>query len=345
MRARHRMALGDWRLWVYLTAFVLSLACLVRPSWRGPAEVFDYVFVFDITQSMNVRDMGQGRKGPTRLGYARQAAARVLEGLPCGSAVGVAIFSAHRSLLLYEPVEVCTHYSEITRSLAGLDWRMAWRARSEVAKGLYSAIEIVQALGGSTRLAFFTDGHEAPPINSRFRPRPPAGDGGAGGLMVGVGGRVPVPIPKLDRGGRHLGYWRADEVMQTDVYSYGRPAGEGREPMVDVGPAPVGQQGRPVAQEHLSALHEDYLRQLAAEQGMNYLRLGDPAGLARQLTRPGLGRQVIMDRDLRPVLGGFALLLLLMGAVELPWSTAAAWLHRHRGVRAAAGEYRVGRSK
>lgn len=309
-------ALRDWRVWALLAAFALILVCLARPTWRGRSEVFSYVWVFDITQSMNVRDMGQVPPGIGRLEYARQVAARALRRLPCGSEVGVGVFTAHRSLLLFEPVEVCTHYSELTQSLAGLDWRMAWRARSEVAKGLYSGLRIVRALGGSTHLVFFTDGHEAPPINRRLRPRFPAG-GGGGGLIVGVGGRVPVPIPRLDRAGRRLGYWRADEVMQTDVYSYGRPAGQGREQMVDAGPAPIGEAARRGGREHLSALHEAYLRRLADEQGMDYLRLGGPAGLAGSLTESGRGRWVAMDRDLRPVLGGLALLLVLLATTQL----------------------------
>ena len=62
---------------------------------------------------------------------------------------------------------------------------------------------------------FVTDGHEAPPLDPRHRPAFDDKPGDVAGLLVGVGGLLPVPIPKSDPMGRPLGFWRADEVMQT----------------------------------------------------------------------------------------------------------------------------------
>ncbi len=117
------------------------------------------------------------------------------------------------------------------------------------------------------------------------------------------GGRTPVPIPKLDRQGRRLGYWGPDEVMQVDVYTYGRPAAGGREAMVGQTPVP-----RASGSEHLSFLHEGYLRRLAAERSFAYLRLEDPQGLTEALSRAELATPMETTRDLRGVAGALALL-------------------------------------
>lgn len=103
-----------------------------------------------------------------------------------------------------------------------LDWRMAWVARSEVAKGLHSALNVAEELGAQTTMVFLTDGHEAPPINPAYAPRFSGVVGEVDGVLAGVGGVVPVPIPKLDERGALTGYWSADEVLQIDVFSMGR---------------------------------------------------------------------------------------------------------------------------
>jgi hypothetical protein len=58
------------------------------------------------------------------------------------------------------------------------------------------------------------------------------------GVIVAVGGDAPAPIPKLHRQGRLTGHWGQGEVMQMDAYTYGRPAGEGREAMMGEAPRP-----------------------------------------------------------------------------------------------------------
>lgn len=246
----------DWRL------AALVAATLLHPTILGEGVQYRYLWVFDITQSMNVRDTGP----------------------------------AHRSFPLFKPVEICTDYPELRPVIKGLDWRRAWRARSEVAKGLYSGIHVVGALG--TALVFFTDAHEAPPVNPTLRPRFGGQAGAMKGVIVGVGGDAPVPIPKLDREGRLTGYWGQGEVMRVDVYTYGRPAGGGREAMVGEAPRP-----KAPGTEHLSHLHEAYLKRLAAEQSFVYLRLEGPEGLTHLLTQAAPSETA---RDLRGVLGGWA---------------------------------------
>lgn len=304
--------LGALRGNLPLAALLVTAALLLPPIPIKRAS-FDYLFVFDITQSMNVIDAAlgaAGQPGPSRLDAVKTALLGALEQLPCGSRAGLALFAGHRTFLLFTPVELCADFAELQAMIAAIDWRMAWAARSEVAKGLFKSAALATRL--DARLVFFTDGHEAPPIHPDYRQRyrstpeqPPLR-----GLLVGVGGEQPAPIPKYDRDNKLLGYWRHDEVMQVDTYSLGR---EGRgEQMVGV---EAGDLAARIAggQEHLSSLKQAYLLELAAETGLHYVRLNGAEALAESLTAGYLAGSREQPTDLRWLPAGLALLVLLSG--------------------------------
>jgi len=232
--------------------------------------------------------------------------------LPCGSKLGWAIFTEYRSYLLFAPVEVCANRAELRATLDGIDNRMAWTGSSEIAKGLHSAIGIAKALPGVPSLVFVTDGHEAPPLSPRHRPAFDDKPGDVGGLIVGVGGTTPVPIPKSDPAGRPLGFWSADEVLQTDPRSLGREASVRGETMSEDGDAvPAVGLGATPGAEHLSSLREPYLQLLAAENGLNFHRLLEPQALVEALQAPVLARPLLARVDARVPLAALALALLL----------------------------------
>ncbi|HSN33580.1 MAG TPA: vWA domain-containing protein [Ideonella sp.] len=296
-----------------LGAAVLALgATFLHPHARVEQPLFDHVVVFDITQSMNVEDMQRGGKPVSRLRFARQALRDALLRLPCGSKVGWGVFTEYRSLLLFAPVEICANLAELRASLDHIDNRMAWVGASEVAKGLYSGIGMAKELPGTPSLVFVTDGQEAPPVNPLHRPPFGGKAGEVSGLVVGVGELVPSPIPKSDPQGRPLGYWGADEVMQVDPRELGRGGSVGGEKMTeDPGASAPPLPGATPGSEQLSSLREAYLRLLAQETGLGYLRLGDERELAAALTAPALARPVAADADLRFVPALVALLALL----------------------------------
>lgn len=304
-------------------ALLLVLLALLDPALHGPGRRHDWVVVLDVTQSMDVRDMPvTAADGSTQLVSRLQAAKRQLDAvigeMPCGSQLGLGLFTESRSFLLLAPMEVCANYRELKDTLARIDGRMAWTGNSEVAKGLFGAVAIAAGLPEKPALLFLSDGHESPPVNPRYRPNFPGTPGEVRGVVMGVGGDELAPIPRSDPAGRPLGFWGANEVMQVDPRSLGR-GGTG-EALVDteadkpVQPIP----GVVPGKEHLSALRGDYLRELADSLKLGYQRLDAPATLRERLLDPALAHPAPSRHALAPLLGGAALLALLLSYLPPP---------------------------
>ena len=303
--------------------FLSGLACLpLRQTREEP--VFTYIAVVDITRSMNVEDYQAEGKAVSRLEFTRRTLRRLVADLPCGSRFGLGVFTERNSALLFEPVETCAGYPAITAALARLDWRMAWAADSRIAVGLLSTLE---TLGRYTdaRLLFITDGQEAPPVNPRYRTNFDPVRGRMKGILVGTGGLTPKPIPKFDEQGRKLGFVSPDEVPHRSTFGLSELPPEEIEGY-HARNAPFG--NAPMAgTEHLSALREDYLRQLAGEAGLEYQRPESGEDLFPALVRPeSVGRREIkVDARWLPAI--FALVAL----------AAAYLLNRCHGFRRNAG--------
>lgn len=315
LQKRIRMNL-DTQLVLLLIASILLFAALGRPTAELERDVYRFVFTFDVTQSMNVSDASLHGAPVTRLDFAKAAVRRTLELLPCGSQIGLAIFTEHRSFLLFSPVEVCDNYTAISTMLDKIDWRMAWAARSEVAKGLYSSLSLASSLGKETRVIFLSDGHEAPPVHPEYRPQYSGTPGEISGAIIGIGGSNPTPIPRLNYEGKVVGNWTAREVLQVDTYSLGRGANVEAEPMVGVDMSDV---ARRIAEgtEHLSSLREGYLQQLARETRFDYFRPETPQQLGNWLTQSTFAYHKATDTDLRWVPGILAMLSLLLAYVTV----------------------------
>lgn len=310
MKAGHRASRWrDVRLWLLIASVAMLAATALRPVVTLERGVFRHLLVFDITQSMNVRDVELDGQPISRLELSKRAAVEALDDLPCGSSVGLGVFTGHRTFVLSTPVEVCAHYGELARMIEVVDWRMAWIARSEVAKGLYSALLASQEVGADTTPIFVSDGHEAPPINPGFRPRFDGLPGNVKGAIGGVGGMMPVPIPKLAPDGSQRGFWQASEVLQVDPYTLGR-SGSVSESMVGVEGNDV-EQRIAAGTEHLSSLRESYLRRLADELRLGYRRIDTPADMSALLLSTELATSRAADTDLRWLVASIGLLALV----------------------------------
>ena len=287
---------GSIRLRVGLTVALLTLAAW-NPSATWQKTVFDAVVVLDITQSMNVTDYRLEGRDASRLDYAKAALSRGLLALPCGSRVGWGIFTEYRILLLAAPAEVCANYGDMIGLLDRIDNRMAWANASEIGKGVANAVKAVQALPSKPGLLFISDGHESPPRHRDARSPFEAKSGELRGVLVGVGGDEPRPIPKSDPEGKPLGFWAENEVTQlADDASAGSSQA-----------AP--QQAR--SHEHLSAMHEANLIALARAGDLNYRRLHALEDMQEALTLPELSRRRETPVALGPAFAVAALAVIL----------------------------------
>jgi len=268
---------------------LVGLAMPTVPLQRG---VFDYIVVFDISQSMNVEDYELDGGPVSRLSYARDAARRALRELPCGSRLGWGAFTGNRTLLLLAPVEICASYNDLLGSLAQIDARMRWSDASEISKGIYWAIQAAQDTPSTPNIVFVSDGQEAPPLEAgefatllaKLKDPP------IRGWLVGAGGDEPSPIPKIDTDGKRHGFWQADEVIQSES------AVDGATPGL----------------EHLSGLREQHMKTLAHLVNLEYTRLANPASLSDAMSDSRFARRQQVPTDLSWVAAALALLLLVV---------------------------------
>ena len=278
-------------------AITLALACLlialIMPTLNIPRNTFSYLVFLDISQSMNVEDYELDGRPASRLAYARHAVREALGDLPCGSRIGLGVFVEYRTLLLVAPIEVCDNYHDLLVSLDYIDGRMRWRESSEVTKGVFWSIRAAKELGENSNVLFLTDGHESPPLRPRARPNfDDVKPGEIQGWLIGVGGYTPLPIPRTDRDGNRLGYWRADEVVQRKNKSSKGAKGQ--------------------SSEHLSSLREAHLQTLAQQVGFEYARLERPSSVREAMRDRRFSRRRPVPTNLYWLPAMAALILLVL---------------------------------
>jgi len=291
--------------WLVLALVLLGVATTYS-TFQVSQDTYRFLFVVDITQSMNVSDMELQDAVTTRFEFAKSAIETAFSDLPCGSEAGLGIFTAHRTFVMFTPVEICEHFNALSDMLEKVNWRMAWTARSEVAKGLYSAIDAARQSEHETRLVFLTDGHEAPPLNRSIRPPFRAEPGSVEGFIAGVGGHVPGRIPHFDDYGNIVGYWSHEEVMQIDIHSLGRPASEQGELMVGI-----------------NMQKENHLQELAEQTGLNYVRIDSPSHFVENLRKEKYARRTPVLSDMGWIPATLAFGCLIYCFVVVPWRSAS----------------------
>lgn len=285
-------------------AALLVLPIYAAPTLWLPGPTYRYLFVLDVTQSMNVRDVDDGGPARSRLDAAREALIGALRALPCGSHASVALFADSETLPLFEPLEVCAHFPAMEQIVAGLDWRMAWSGNSQIDVGFASAL--AEAALREMDLVFVTDGDQKPERRAVRLTALHALRGKARGWLVGIGGDQARPVPRLDAHNRIAGYWEPGEARRQGFNPNAVAQSDGLSAGYDSAPDSL-------PDEHLSALHEPELEDLARAAGLGYLRLTGTNSLLRAVNDPGLARMSDAPRDLRAVFGLFAGVLLLVG--------------------------------
>jgi mxaL protein len=287
MRLRERIF--DFRLWCLVFSALLVSVALLNPKVHTKKSTYSFFVVFDITQSQNAEDMVLEGRAVSRLAFAKHVMRETLRDMPCGSSLGIGLFASAELVPLFKPIEVCRNFSEIDKVIEAIDWRMAWNDSSQVAFALYSAIARVKDWGlhKQTRVVFLSDGDEtgsyAIPSEGFYVDSPAAVDtpppftlkkGEVRGLIVGVGGLVPAPIPRFDEFGKRAGFLSSQ-----------------------------------------SRLDEKYLKKLAAETGLEYVRLESARQLSSVLKSQMFGELREAEIDIRLPLATAALFFLLLGVL------------------------------
>ncbi|MGZ8241766.1 MAG: vWA domain-containing protein, partial [Methylobacter sp.] len=260
------------------------------------------------TRSMNATDYQLADQPVSRLQFVKQVLHELLAKLPCQSKVGLGLFTERRSTLLFEPLEVCSAYTEIDTAISKLDWRMAWAADSNISKGLFNTLEMLNDNDNESAVIFMTDGQEAPPVNPKYQADFSALKGKRRGMIIGIGGLTAVPIPKFDNQGRPAGFYGPEDVPQRSSF------GESNlDPSAIKGynarNAPFGSEAAS-GNEHLTSLHEMYLERLGMESGLGYARLTNSISLIQSLQIPELASLKTVQIDIRWRMALPALLLL-----------------------------------
>lgn len=292
--------------WFVLAALVL-LPVFARPHLMLPGGTFSYLFVVDVSESMNVRDVDAGAPNESRLDRAKTSLIAALANLPCGSRAALALFAGTDTLTLFEPLEVCRHFPAIEQVVRNLDWRMAWDGDSRIEAGLINALR--EAGQRHLDLVFISDGDEAPHIDVPRLSDLLALRGPVKGWMVGVGSSEPRPVPRLDADNQIVGYWSAIDAAREGFHPNLVELLASAQPGQDLEASGALDE----VQEHKSMLRADYMKQIGGAAGLGYATADTPQRLASLVVDSGLQRQERAERDMRVVFGLASALLVAIG--------------------------------
>lgn len=249
-------------LFLLLTVFSLIIA-LFNPSIPITKNIYNYIFIVDISQSMNTKDMIIENEEVSRIEYTKSTISKILGRLPCKSKVSIGMFAGVSVAATYTPIEVCENFSVINSTVDNLDWRSTWSGNTRIRESMVNLARLIRSFPESAQVIYFTDGEEAPKLHvfntrdlSQFQ-------GGNDWLLVGVGSDKGTAIPKYDSKNQLIGYWSIDSfALQPGIAQISESNIGTRNDSVALG----------VSDRYLSKLDEKYLMDLSKEIKGNYVR-------------------------------------------------------------------------
>lgn len=246
-----------------LLTFVSLLLALYNPSIPITKNIYNYIFIVDISQSMNTKDMSIDNNEVSRIDYTKTMVSNLLERLPCKSKVSIGMFAGVSVAATYTPIEVCKNFSVINSTIDNLDWRSTWSGNTRIRESMVNLARLIRSFPESAQVIYFTDGEEAPKLHvfntrdlSQFQ-------GGNDWLLVGVGSDKGTPIPKYDSKNQLIGYWSNESfALQPGI--------------AQISQSNIGTRSNKIAfsesDRYLSKLDEKYLIDLSNEIKGNYVR-------------------------------------------------------------------------
>lgn len=243
-------------------ALIFLIIALFKPSLPIKRDIYSYMLVADISQSMNVKDMSIAGKTVSRMEYQQYMMHRIVSELPCGTQVSIGVFAGVSVAALYTPIEVCENFNAIDDGINNLEWRMGWSGNSRIRESMVTLAKLIRSFPEPAQVIYFTDGEETPRLHI-FNTRDLTGfQGGKDWLIVGVGSQKGTPIPKLDEHNQLIGYWANESfAMQPGVAQISQDnIGTRNDEIADN-----------VSDRYLSRQDNKYLQKLAGEVGGNYV--------------------------------------------------------------------------
>lgn len=246
-----------------LAALLLLIIALFNPKVPIKRDIYSYMLVADISQSMNTVDKTLNGKPVSRMVFMQDLMHRLVGELPCGTNVSMSVFAGVSVAALYSPIEVCENFDAINDTIDHLDWRTAWSGNSRVRASMITLAKTIRSFPEPAQVVYFTDGEEAPKLHVFNRTDLTAFQGGEDWLFVGIGSDVGTPIPKFDEHNQLIGYWSGDSfAMQPGIAQISESNLGVRDDNVAGG----------TSDRYLSKLDEEYLKELAKEVNGLYVR-------------------------------------------------------------------------
>ena len=246
-----------------LLTFLSLLMALYNPTIPITKNIYNYIFIVDISQSMNTKDMLIDNKEVSRINYTKSMVSNLLERLPCKSKVSIGMFAGVSVAATYTPIEVCKNFSVLNSTIENLDWRSTWSGNTRIRESMVNLARLIRSFPESAQVIYFTDGEEAPKLHvfntrdlSQFQ-------GGNDWLLVGVGSDKGTAIPKYDSKNQLIGYWSNESfALQPGI--------------AQISQSNIGSRGDNVAysmsDRYLSKLDEKYLIDLSKEIKGHYVQ-------------------------------------------------------------------------
>lgn len=289
------------------SAFVLLIAAAFKPALPLPRNIYSYLLVADISQSMNVVDTTLNGKPTTRIAYTQYMLHHIVANMPCGTRVSIGLFAGVSVAALYNPIEVCNNYAAIQDTIDHLDWRTAWSGNSRIRDSMFTLARVIRAFPEPAQVVYFTDGEEAPKLHAFNTKDLTNFQGGNGWLFVGIGSDKGTAIPKLDDKNQVIGYWSADSfAMQPGI--------------AQISEANIGVRDNNVAgatgDRFLSKLQEEYLKEISKQVNGDYVRGDSLQSILAAMKNQKPARRDIAPYDIQWILASIAGLLLI--AAYLP---------------------------
>ncbi len=284
-------------------ALLLLIVALFNPTVPIKRNIYSYMLVADISQSMNTVDKTLNGKPVSRMVFMQDMMHRLVGELPCGTNVSISLFAGVSVAALYTPIEVCENFDAINDTIDHLDWRTAWSGNSRVRTSMTTLAKTIRSLPEPAQVVFFTDGEEAPKIHVFNKADLTTFQGGDDWLFVGIGSDAGTPIPKLDEQNQLIGYWSNDSfAMQPGIAQISESNLGVRDDNVAGG----------TSDRYLSKLDEENLKELSKEINGMYVRGNDVHDVLNAMKKQKPVRRDTAGFEIRWILGGLAGILFIL---------------------------------